>query len=54
VVKTHGRWAVCSNNIGLFFCGPKVLSTELHTKFNHYTTQKSRDGTKFFFNKENF
>ncbi|EGD77056.1 NADPH oxidase 1 [Salpingoeca rosetta] len=42
------------NNIGVFFCGPKVLSQELHRRSNQFTVQCSAQGTKFFYNKENF
>ncbi|XP_070567414.1 cytochrome b-245 heavy chain-like isoform X2 [Ptychodera flava] len=40
-------------NIGVFFCGPKSLSTVLHKKCNEYSTIK-QDGTRFHYNKENF
>jgi len=39
--------------VGVFFCGPKVLSSELHRRCNEFTNTKTH-GTKFFFNKENF
>ncbi|KAJ7584892.1 NADPH oxidase isoform 2 [Mycena floridula] len=39
------------SDIGVFFCGPKVLSTTLHTMSNKYS---SPNGTRFFFGKENF
>ncbi|XP_041351841.1 cytochrome b-245 heavy chain-like isoform X2 [Gigantopelta aegis] len=39
--------------IGLFFCGPKGLSTELHKLCNRYSQSEST-GTKFVYNKENF
>ncbi|KAF8574915.1 NADPH oxidase B [Ramaria rubella] len=38
-------------DVGVFFCGPRVLSKTLHTMSNKYTTPK---GTRFFFGKENF
>jgi len=37
-------------NVGVFFCGPKILSTTLHRKCNEYTSPN----TRFFYNKENF
>ncbi|XP_077977843.1 NADPH oxidase 2-like isoform X1 [Glandiceps talaboti] len=40
-------------NIGVFFCGPKALSTVLHKKSNEYSTIKS-GGAQFHYNKENF
>ncbi|KAL7414878.1 NADPH oxidase B [Mrakia frigida] len=36
---------------GVFFCGPPVLSKQLHVMSNKYTTP---GGTRFFFGKENF
>jgi len=39
------------SDIGVMFCGPKVLSTQLHVMSNKYSTPY---GTKFFFGKENF
>ncbi|KIJ42250.1 hypothetical protein M422DRAFT_60376 [Sphaerobolus stellatus SS14] len=38
-------------DVGVFFCGPTVLSRQLHLMSNKYTNPK---GTKFFFGKENF
>lgn len=38
-------------DIGVFFCGPPVLSKELHSMCNKYSTAK---GTRFFYGKENF
>ncbi|KAF8323105.1 NADPH oxidase [Clavulina sp. PMI_390] len=38
-------------DVGVFFCGPAVLSKTLHVMSNKYTTPK---GTRFFFGKENF
>jgi NADPH oxidase 2 len=35
-------------DIGVMFCGPKVLSTTLHTMSNKYSSHK---GTRFFFGK---
>ncbi|XP_006817487.1 NADPH oxidase 2-like, partial [Saccoglossus kowalevskii] len=42
-----------SKNVGVFFCGPKVLSSTLHKKCNEYSTIKA-DGARFHYNKENF
>ncbi|KAF9256179.1 NADPH oxidase [Marasmius fiardii PR-910] len=39
------------SDCGVFFCGPKALSTMLHTKSNKYSKPR---GTRFFFGKENF
>jgi predicted ferric reductase len=36
--------------VGVFFCGPQQLSTELHNYCNLYSNDKLR----FFYNKENF
>jgi len=36
---------------GVFFCGPAVLSKQLHAMSNKYSTAK---GTRFFYGKENF
>jgi predicted ferric reductase len=38
-------------DVGVFFCGPPVLSRQLHQMSNKYSTPK---GTRFFFGKENF
>lgn len=38
-------------DVGVFFCGPAVLSKQLHISCNKYSTPS---GTKFFFGKENF
>ncbi|KAF8625070.1 hypothetical protein AX15_005552 [Amanita polypyramis BW_CC] len=38
-------------DVGVFFCGPPVLSKQLHTMCNKYSTPK---GTRFFYGKENF
>lgn len=37
--------------IGVFFCGPKVLSSTLHKACNQHS---SKDGARFYYNKENF
>ncbi|XP_054753137.2 cytochrome b-245 heavy chain-like [Lytechinus pictus] len=39
--------------IGMFFCGPKSLSTILHQNCNKFTSDES-DGTRFVYYKENF
>lgn len=38
-------------DVGVFFCGPAVLSKQLHQMSNKYSNPK---GTRFFFGKENF
>jgi NADPH oxidase len=38
-------------DVGVFFCGPQVLSKLLNLKSNEYSTA---NGTRFFFGKENF
>lgn len=38
-------------DIGVFFCGPQVLSNTLHTMSVKYSSAK---GTRFFYGKENF
>jgi NADPH oxidase len=38
-------------DVGVFFCGPAVLSRTLHVMSNKYSNPK---GTRFFFGKENF
>ncbi|ETW77417.1 putative NADPH oxidase [Heterobasidion irregulare TC 32-1] len=38
-------------DVGVFFCGPTVLSKQLHKMSNKYSQPK---GTRFFFGKENF
>ncbi|KAJ7583931.1 NADPH oxidase isoform 2 [Mycena floridula] len=47
LVDTHP-----STDIGVFFCGPKVLSSTLHRMSNKYSSGST--GTRFFFGKENF
>jgi NADPH oxidase len=39
------------SDVGVFFCGPAVLSKSLHVMSNKYSNPK---GTRFFFGKENF
>jgi len=46
VVEKHPN-----TDVGVFFCGPKALSKELHRMSNKYSEPK---GTRFFFGKENF
>jgi hypothetical protein len=41
-------------NIGVFFCGPKQVSHTLHTNCINYTEANAKQGTKFFYHKENF
>lgn len=38
-------------DVGVFFCGPAVLSKQLHTMSNKYSTP---NGTRFYYGKENF
>lgn len=38
--------------IGVFFCGPKALSSKLHKACNQHSSKK--DGAVFYYNKENF
>ena len=40
-------------SIGVFFCGPKVLSGVLHKCANAHS-DVGTDGAKFHYNKENF
>jgi len=42
-----------STDIGVFFCGPKVMSRALHRSCNKSTSTR-KNGTKFFYHKENF
>lgn len=43
-------------DVGVFFCGPKVLSQTLHKNCNDFTDASGVKGhrTRFFYNKENF
>eukprot|EP00118_Oscarella_pearsei_P014513 m.124720 g.124720 ORF g.124720 m.124720 type:complete len:233 (+) comp37853_c0_seq7:337-1035(+) len=41
-------------DMGVFFCGPKVLSSVLHKKCNEHSDASGTDGARFFYNKENF
>jgi len=51
MTKTHH-----GKDIGIFFCGPKILSTTLHDKCNEFSDASGSKGhhTRFFYNKENF
>jgi NADPH oxidase len=40
-------------DIGVFFCGPKVLSASLHKACNRWT-EAGENGTRFYYGKENF
>ncbi|KAF8837003.1 NADPH oxidase B [Paxillus ammoniavirescens] len=40
-------------DVGVFFCGPAVLSKQLHQMCNKYSSPGA-GGTRFFFGKENF
>ncbi|KAJ1554221.1 hypothetical protein HK096_004500 [Nowakowskiella sp. JEL0078] len=40
-------------DIGVFFCGPKVLSGSIHKACNKWT-DATENGTRFFYGKENF
>jgi NADPH oxidase 2 len=40
-------------DVGVFFCGPKQLSTQLHKLSNKYSSNEPQ-GVRFFYNKENF
>nr|KAJ3405144.1 hypothetical protein HK105_003795 [Polyrhizophydium stewartii] len=42
-----------ATDVGVFFCGPKVLSSALHKACNKYT-EATEDGTRFYYGKENF
>ncbi|KAI8923869.1 ferric reductase NAD binding domain-containing protein [Entophlyctis helioformis] len=42
-----------ATDVGVFFCGPKVLSRTLHASCNKWT-DASEDGTRFYYGKENF
>ena len=46
--------SLSSTDIGVFFCGPPVLSHNLHRYCNEYTTQNDATRARFFYNKENF
>ncbi|ORY49052.1 hypothetical protein BCR33DRAFT_657410 [Rhizoclosmatium globosum] len=40
-------------DVGVFFCGPKAVSMSLHQACNKFT-DAGKDGTRFFYGKENF
>ncbi|KAJ3100060.1 hypothetical protein HDU96_010473 [Phlyctochytrium bullatum] len=40
-------------DVGVFFCGPKPLGKNIHRCCNRYTSI-DEDGTRFYYNKENF
>ncbi|CAI2165112.1 14535_t:CDS:2 [Funneliformis geosporum] len=42
-----------ASDVGVFFCGPKPLGKQLHTKCNLWS-QGFEDGTRFYYGKENF
>jgi hypothetical protein len=42
-----------STEVGVFFCGPKAMSSAIHLSCNKSTSTR-RGGTKFFYHKENF
>lgn len=43
-----------STSVGVFFCGPPVLSHNLHRYCNEYTEKGGAERARFFYNKENF
>ena len=48
---SSSAYPLSRTNVGVFFCGPKVLSSEIHVMCNKYTDATSQRGTKFFYNK---
>ncbi|GAO51821.1 hypothetical protein G7K_5912-t1 [Saitoella complicata NRRL Y-17804] len=42
-----------ATDVGVFFCGPEVLSKTLHNKCNEWS-EPGKDGTRFVYGKENF
>lgn len=46
--------AHANKHIGVFFCGPPVLSHNLHAFCNEYTAQNDATRARFYYNKENF
>ena len=44
------RQSHSATDIGVFFCGPKVLSRKLHKSCDKWT-QSTEDGTRFFYGK---
>jgi hypothetical protein len=45
---------VSMTEVGMFFCGPRVLGKELREKCMNLSAKHKADGAKFVFNKENF
>ncbi|CAI8022398.1 Cytochrome b-245 heavy chain, partial [Geodia barretti] len=43
-----------NTGVGVFFCGPPVLSHNLHKYCNEYTRQGDSTRARFYYNKENF
>ena len=43
-----------STDVGVFFCGPSVLSHNLHKQCNAFTKKGGSAGARFYYNKENF
>ncbi|XP_064404880.1 cytochrome b-245 heavy chain-like [Halichondria panicea] len=43
-----------NTSVGVFFCGPSVLSHNLHRYCNEYTKSGDTTRARFYFNKENF
>jgi len=41
-----------ATDVGVFFCGPKPLGKQLHTKCNLWS-QGFEDGTRFYYGKGN-
>lgn len=41
-----------ATDVGAFFCGPKPLGKQIHTKCNLWS-QGFEDGTRFYFGKGN-
>mmetsp|Transcript_12324 Transcript_12324/g.49414 ORF Transcript_12324/g.49414 Transcript_12324/m.49414 type:complete len:539 (-) Transcript_12324:37-1653(-) len=48
------REAHPNGKVGLFFCGPRVLSKNLRKLCMEKTAKRKKDGTRFVFHKENF
>ena len=49
-IKLKTFHSLISRRVGVFFCGPAVLSHTLHQMSNKH----SGSGTRFYYNKENF
>jgi NADPH oxidase len=49
VATTHPN-----TDVGVFFCGPSVLSHNLHNRCNDFTKRGGSTGARFYYNKENF